>query len=48
MSISCKQDHVLGGIYEAVGEIERARQHGLQRVNWNVPRNSISMQQNEN
>lgn len=29
MSISCKQDHVLGGIYEAVGEIERARQHGF-------------------
>lgn len=29
MSISCKQDHVLGGICEAVGEIERARQHGF-------------------
>ena len=29
LSISCKQDHVLGGISVAVGEVERARQHGF-------------------
>ena len=29
LSISCKQDNVLGGISVAVGEVERARQHGF-------------------
>ena len=29
LSISCKQDNVLGGIAVAVGEVERARQHGF-------------------
>ena len=29
LSISCKQDNVLGGISVAVGELERARQHGF-------------------
>lgn len=29
LSISCKQDNVLGGVSVAVGEVERARQHGF-------------------
>ena len=29
MSISCKQDNILGGIISAVGVAERARQHGF-------------------
>ena len=29
LSISCKQDNVLGGISVAVGEVERARQHSF-------------------
>lgn len=29
LSIGCKQDNVLGGIAVAVGEVERARQHGF-------------------
>lgn len=29
LSISCKQDNVLGGVSIAVGEVERARQHGF-------------------
>ena len=29
LSVSCKQDNVLGGISEAVAEVERARQHGF-------------------
>lgn len=29
LSISCKQENVLGGISVAVGEVERARQHGF-------------------
>ena len=29
LSISCKQDNVLGGISVAVGEVERARQYGF-------------------
>ena len=29
LSISCKQDNVLGGVSVAVGEMERARQHGF-------------------
>ncbi len=29
MSISCKQDNILGGIITAVGAAERARQHGF-------------------
>ena len=29
LSISCKQDDALGGISVAVGEVERARQHGF-------------------
>lgn len=29
LSISCKQDNVLGGVSEAVGEVERARQQGF-------------------
>ena len=29
LSISCKQDNVLGGISVAVGEVERVRQHGF-------------------
>ena len=29
MSISCKQDNILGGIMSAVGVAERARQHGF-------------------
>lgn len=48
LSISCKQDNVLGGVSVAVGEVERARQHGLHRVSWNVPRNSISMLPSDN
>ena len=29
LSISCKQDNILGGITAAVAEVERARQHGF-------------------
>ena len=29
LSISCKQDNVLGGVSVAIGEVERARQHGF-------------------
>ena len=29
LSISCRQDNVLGGVSVAVGEVERARQHGF-------------------
>ena len=29
LSVSCKQDNVLGGISVAVGEVERVRQHGF-------------------
>ena len=29
LSISCKQDNILGGILTAVGAVERARQHGF-------------------
>lgn len=29
LSISCKQDNVLGGVSVAVGEVERVRQHGF-------------------
>lgn len=29
LNISCKQDNVLGGVSVAVGEVERARQHGF-------------------
>ncbi len=29
LSVSCKQDNILGGILTAVGAVERARQHGF-------------------
>lgn len=29
VSISCKQDNIIGGIFDVVAEVERARQHGF-------------------